>query len=84
MIVNTAPLEAAPLPAAGLVGSATGVPYVVPTGTTSLFEILPFLGIFTYALSASSTKVFTGTVITKVSIGQLLVCPGAQTVIIYV
>ena len=72
-MVKTAPLEAPPLPAAGLVGSATGVPYVVPTGTTSLFEILPFLGILIYTVAASFTKVLTGTVNTIVSVGQLLV-----------
>ena len=49
-----------------------------------MLEIFPFLGILIYAVAASSMSVFTGTVITKVSVGQLLVCPGAQTVIIYV
>ena len=73
VIVNTAPLDAAPLPLAGLVVSAIGVPYVVPIGTTSLVAILPVLGIFKYAVAASFTKVFTGTVNTMVVVGQLLV-----------
>ena len=73
-IVNTAPLDAAPpLPAAGFVGSAIGVLYVVPAGTTSLVATLPVLGILTYALAASFTKVFTGTVNTIVVVGQLVV-----------
>ena len=40
-MVRTAPVDAAPEPAAGLVGSATGVPYVVPAGTRSLEAIFP-------------------------------------------
>ena len=55
---------------------------MVPAGTTSLFEILPFFGILIYAVAASFTKVFTGTIITNVSVGQLLVCPGAHTGIV--
>ena len=72
-MVNTAPLDAAPAPAAGLVVPATGVPYVVPVGTTSFVAIFPVLGILIKALSASFTKVFTGTVNTIISVGQSLV-----------
>ena len=50
-----------------------GWPYVVPVGTTSLVLILPGFGIFINAVAASSTKVFTGTVITRVSVGQFVV-----------
>ena len=46
---------------------------MVPAGTTSFVEILPNLGIFTNALSASFTKVFTGTVNTIVVVGQFIV-----------
>ena len=42
-------------------------------------ETLPGLAILINAVAASSTKVFTGTVITKVSVGQFTVCPGAHT-----
>ena len=35
-------------------------------------------------MAASLTKVFTGTVITKVSVGQFVVWPGAQTGTVYV
>ena len=59
-----------------------GWPYVVPAGVTSFVATLPDLGRFTYAVAASSTKVFTGTVITKVSVGQFVVCPGAHTGIV--
>ena len=46
---------------------------MVPAGTTSFVEILPDFGILTYALAASFTKVFTGTVNTIVVVGQLVV-----------
>ena len=49
-----------------------------------MVEILPLVGIFTYAVWASLVKVFTGTVITKVSVGQFVVWPGAQTGTVYV
>ena len=71
VIVNTAPLDAPPEPAAGFVGSATGVPYKVPTGTISFVLIEPVVGIFTYAVAASFTKVAGGsTKICKVAFAQ--------------
>ena len=51
----------------------------MPVGTTSLVLRLPGLGTLIYAVAASFTSVFTGTVITKVSVGQLVVWPGAHT-----
>ena len=50
-----------------------GCPYVVPVGTTSLVLRLPGFGTLMYAVAASSTKVFTGTVITNVCVGQSVV-----------
>ena len=50
-----------------------GCPYVVPAGTTSLALTLPGFAILMYAVAASSTSVFTGTVITKVCVGQFVV-----------
>ena len=52
---------------------------MVPAGTTSLVEIFPATGIFTYAFSESFTNVFTGIVNTIVVVGQSIVCPGAHT-----
>ena len=55
----------------------------------SLFETLPFIATSTVPefVSSKITSVIvgtTGTVITKISVGQLVVCPGAQTAIVYV
>ena len=46
---------------------------MLPTGILSLVEILPEEGIFKYAVAASALILLTGTVITNVSIGQLVV-----------
>ena len=43
---------------------------------------LPGLGTLIYAVATSSTIVLTGTVITKVSVGQFVVWPGAHTGIV--
>ncbi|MCX8529032.1 MAG: hypothetical protein ORN27_03060 [Rhodoluna sp.] len=54
----------------------------MPAGLLSFVAMFPLAGTFANAVAVSSTGPGAVTVITKVSVGQLLVWPGAHTGIV--